>query len=191
MLRWVESTFSEFHLFFCESLKLLHLYSFTYILINQIPYTSHWLPSVTWLSLERTSRQHYHCLHSTLTYVASDLFSELKTSCQCLPLWLLGMSVSKTSDSLLIQILCWKLFYLPTFNDSHKKVLVAQSCPTLCDPMDYSPPGSSVHGILQARILAWVAIPISSSSSQPRDQTLVSCVAGRFFTIWATREARP
>ena len=70
-------------------------------------------------------------------------------------------------------------------------VLVAQSCPTLCDPMDCSPPpGSSVHGILQARILGWVAIPFSRGSSQPRDWTWVSCIAGRFFTIWATREAQ-
>ena len=54
---------------------------------------------------------------------------------------------------------------------------VAQSCPTLCDPMDCSPPGSSVHGILQARIWEWVAISFSRASSQPRDQTRVSCVS--------------
>ena len=54
---------------------------------------------------------------------------------------------------------------------------VAQLCPTLCDPMDYT-----VHGILQARILEWVAIPFSRGTSQPRDQTQVSCTAGRFFT---------
>ena len=66
---------------------------------------------------------------------------------------------------------------------------VAQSYPTLCDPMDCSPPGSSVHGILQARVLKWVAIPFSRESSQPRDWIQVSCLAGRFFTIWATREA--
>ena len=62
-------------------------------------------------------------------------------------------------------------------------VLVTQSCPTLCDPMDCSPPGSSVHGILQAEILDWVAIPFSRRSSQPRDQTRVSGIAGGFFTI--------
>ena len=61
--------------------------------------------------------------------------------------------------------------------------LVAESSPTLFDPMDYSLPGSSDHGILQARILQWVAIPSSRGSSQPRDQTQVSCTAGRFFTI--------
>ena len=67
--------------------------------------------------------------------------------------------------------------------------LVAQSCPTLCDPMDCSPPGSSLHGILQARILEWVAKPSSRGPSQPRDWTQVFCIAGRFFTVWATRKA--
>ena len=55
--------------------------------------------------------------------------------------------------------------------------------------MGYSPPGSSVHGFLHARILEWVAIPFSRGSSRPRDWIQVSCIAGRFFTIWATREA--
>ena len=59
----------------------------------------------------------------------------------------------------------------------------AQSCLTLCNPMDYSPPGSSVHGTLHARILEWVAISFSKGSSQPRDRTQVSCTAGRLFTI--------
>ena len=68
-------------------------------------------------------------------------------------------------------------------------VWVAQSCPILCDPMDYSPPSSSVHGILQAGILEWVAILFSRESSWPRDQTHVSHFAGRFFTFWATSEA--
>ena len=63
------------------------------------------------------------------------------------------------------------------------KVLVARSCPTLGDSMDCSPPGSSVHRILQTRILEQVAIAFSSGSSQPRDQTRVLCIAGRFFTI--------
>ena len=57
-----------------------------------------------------------------------------------------------------------------------------QSCPTLWDPMDYSPPGSSVHGILQARTLEWVAVPSSRRSSRPRNWTQVSCIACRFFT---------
>ena len=58
-------------------------------------------------------------------------------------------------------------------------------CLTLCDPMDYSPPGSSVHGIFQARVLEWVAIPFSRGSFWP---TWVSCSVGRHLTVWATRE---
>ena len=57
------------------------------------------------------------------------------------------------------------------------KVKVSQSCPTHCDSMDYT-----VHRILQARILEWVAFPFSRGSSQPRDQTQVSCIAGGFFS---------
>ena len=56
---------------------------------------------------------------------------------------------------------------------------VTQSCPTLCDTMNYT-----VHGILQAKILEWVAFPFSRGSSQPRSQTQVSCIAGRFFISW-------
>ena len=63
----------------------------------------------------------------------------------------------------------------------------AQSCPTLCDPMDYSLPGSSIHGIFQARILEWVAISFRRYSP-PRDRTRVSHTIGRCFTVWATRE---
>ena len=65
------------------------------------------------------------------------------------------------------------------------KLKVAQLCPTIWDPMDYT-----VHEILQARILEWVAFPFSRGSSQPRDQTQVSRIAGRFFSCWATREAQ-
>ena len=67
------------------------------------------------------------------------------------------------------------LFLILSFNVV--KVKVAQSCRTLCDPMDHR-----VHGILQARILEWVAFPFPRESSQPRDQTQVSCTAGGFFT---------
>ena len=65
---------------------------------------------------------------------------------------------------------------------------VAQSCLTLWDPMDCSLPGSSIHGISQARILEWVAISFSRRSSQPGNWTWVSCIVGRGFTVWATRE---
>ena len=65
-------------------------------------------------------------------------------------------------------------------------VLIAQSCLTLCSPTDCSSPGSSVHGILQAGTLEWVAVPFSRGSSPPKDWTQVSRTAGRFFTVWAT-----
>ena len=70
-------------------------------------------------------------------------------------------------------------------------VVAVQLCPTLCNPMDYSPPGSSVHGILQTRIVGWVAMPSSRGPSQPRDQTPVSCIAGRFCTIWEITSLHP
>ena len=69
-------------------------------------------------------------------------------------------------------------------------MLITQSCPALCYPMDCSPPVSSVLGIHQARILEWVVIPFFRGSSQPRDQTRVFCITGRFFTVWATRKAK-
>ena len=62
------------------------------------------------------------------------------------------------------------------------------SCSVVSDPMDWGPAVSSIHGIFQARILEWVAIPFSRGSSWPRDQTQVSLIEGRLFTIWATRE---
>ena len=68
------------------------------------------------------------------------------------------------------------------------KVLFPQLCPTLCNPKDYSLAGFSVHGISQARRLEWVAIPFSRGFSQPRDQTRVSCITGRFFTTEPPRK---
>ena len=77
-----------------------------------------------------------------------------------------------------------------SFSNAWKgKSEVAQSCPTLRDPVDCSPPGSSVYGIFQARILEWIAISFSGGCSWPRKWIQVSCIAGRFFTDWATREA--
>ena len=70
------------------------------------------------------------------------------------------------------------------------KALVTHSCPTLCDTMDcmhYSLPGFSVHGILQARILEWVAISFSRGPSRPRDWSWVPCITDRYFTVWALK----
>ena len=83
----------------------------------------------------------------------------------------------------------WKLINI----SGHVCAQSLQSCPTLCDPMDCSLPGSSVHGILLARIVEWVTMPSYRGSSSSRDQTpvsCVSCIAGRFFTHWATLEAQ-
>ena len=82
------------------------------------------------------------------------------------------------------------------FNNCLRQLLVCvrsqslQSWPTLSDPRDCSPPGSFVHGILQARILEWISYPFSKGTSWPRNWARVSCIAGGFFTSWATQEAR-
>jgi len=102
-------------------------------------------------------------------------------------------------ESLLLSFLPSNLYFpilwLDPSSSDHSLDLIhsfcAQPCPTLCDPMDCSPPGSSVHGILQARTLEWVAISSSRGSSQPREQTQVSCVsciAGGFFTAEPPRK---
>ena len=79
-------------------------------------------------------------------------------------------------------------YYLPPFlRYCFVLCLVLQSRPTLCKPMGYSSPGSSVYGILQARILEWVAMSSFRGSAQPKDGRKVSLIAGRFFNIWATR----
>ena len=67
--------------------------------------------------------------------------------------------------------------------------IVAQLCPALCDPMDCSPPGSSVYGISQARMLEWVVIPFSRGSSWPKDQTCISCIDKWILYCWAIMEA--
>ena len=88
---------------------------------------------------------------------------------------------------LLALVIFLTIYVYTNMHTSYYKSVSCWSCSTLwtwtCDPMDCSLPGSSVHRILQARMLEWVAIPFSRGSSQPRDQTWVSCIAGRFFTI--------
>ena len=101
-------------------------------------------------------------------------------SCQRLPtvvieidVWAQHLTVFK-DHSLLLLCCCW---------------LVAQSCPTLCDPLDCSLPGSSIHGISQGRILGWFAVSFSRRSSQPRDQAHTSCLGRWVLYHWAAREA--
>ena len=103
------------------------------------------------------------------------------------------LGLGSVSGLMTTSLLCasgWPNIYTLTdlqisFRKEKKEKKSLQSCLTLCDPVGYSPPGSSVHGILQARLLEWVAILFSRESFEPRDQTQVSCIAGSFFTIWA------
>ena len=86
--------------------------------------------------------------------------------------WILGRRNNWSESNVLVGV-----------NQVKKEVLVSQLCPILCDPMDYSLPGSSVHGILQARLLEWVAISFSRRSSWPRNRTWIVRIAGRFLTV--------
>ena len=105
-------------------------------------------------------------------------FSERLVTCWVLYLGILSSAVLHTSDFLSQTHFLW-----PPLE------LVPQSCLTLCHPTDCGPQDFHIHGILQARTLEWVAIPFSWGSYLPRDWTWVSCIAGGFFTIRATREA--
>ena len=107
------------------------------------------------------------------------LWCELQCPVIC-GIWVPGAGIKRTSAALEARRLT---------TGPPGKVILVQSCPNLCDPRDCSPPGPSVRGILQARILEWVAIPFSRGSSWPRVRTWVSCITGRFFTVCATREA--
>ena len=101
----------------------------------------------------------------------SSLGKNTGVGCHSLP-----QGIIRTQGSNL-HFLYWQVDSLPLSHQGKVKVKVTQSCPNLCNPMD-----CIVHGILQARILEWVAFPFSRGSSQPRDRTQVSHSAGRFFT---------
>ena len=114
----------------------------------------------------------------------------LRINCNMLP----NTQTSRVTDSQAstFHVVTSTFWFLQIDNMHGKKVqvIVAQSCPTLGNPMDCSLQGSSVHGILQARILEWVAICSSRGSSWPRDWTQVSHIAGRFFTVSTTRQSQ-
>ena len=94
---------------------------------------------------------------------------------------LLDHNILENRDPVLIFVNDIQQSVLCIQKDSESEV--AQSCPTLCDPMDCNLPCSSIHGIFQARVLEWVAISSSRGSSRPRDQTQVSHIIGRRFTV--------
>ena len=157
------------------------------------------LSMLQWIFPTQESKQSLlHCrqILYQLSYQGSPYWSEGGVKCQLFksPRW--TFSFIWRTAFLEAELFCFLHFIknLPFILHSSKvkkrKVLVTQLCLTFCDPMDCSPPGSSVHRILQARILECVAILFSRGSSPARDQTQVSHIAGRFFTLWATREAQ-
>ena len=134
--------------------------------------------SQTWLS-------DWHLL--TYIFIISMVFlkSELLWFSSCMPWVWSSPSYSRISINI-CSMTEWMHHYLVS-SLFRKGVCM---CLTPCDPMGCNPPGSSVHGILQARILDWVPIPFSRGTSQPRAQTCVFCSAGGFCTVWATRKAQ-
>ena len=116
----------------------------------------------------------------------SEVAQSCPTLCDPVDCSLPGSSVHGILQA---RVLEWGAITFSGYKFEVKWSEVAQSCPTLCNPMECSLPGSSIHGIFQARILEWVAISFSRGSSRPRDQSQVSHIVGRRFTIWATREA--
>ena len=123
-------------------------------------------------------------VHESESESESEVVSDL---CDSMDYSLPGSSVHGISQA---RVLEWGAiaFSLHAVNDWNSAYLPITGCSvtrlylTLCDPMDYSSPDSSVHGISQVRILEWIAVSSSSGSSQPRDRTQVSCIAGVFFT---------
>ena len=99
---------------------------------------------------------------------------------------IISMKLPKRGGPTIIRLLPYKAMNQSELAQASSLVLVAQSCPTLCDPRDCSLPGSSVHGIFQARVKEWVAISFSRASSRSGDRTQVSHIAGRCFTLWST-----
>ena len=134
-----------------------------------------WWPGGTWVS----ALEFPHADSQVPLKALGCSFSSYHTR-PTAPIWLLSWPENYFSHTLLRTT----TKHLDMFLDVIVKVKVIQLCLTLCDPMDYT-----VHGILQARILELVAYPFSSGSSQPRNGTRVSWIAGRFFTNWDIREA--
>ena len=110
----------------------------------------------------------------------------IEPSCLLSPVLAGGFStIVPLGNSIRVRVFEYGCLY---FYPKWKKREVTQPCPTLCNPMDCSLLGSSVHGIFQAIVLEWIAISFSRGSSQPRDWTQVSRIVDRHFTVWATRE---
>ena len=161
-----------------------------YLLLSRYPLA----PSFYWLIYTMVSDR------SICRCCIAELFQSCPTLCNPMDCSLPGFSVhgilqARTLEWVAISFSIYAIVYanvasINWYDSNSLKVKVTHLCPALFDPMDCSLPGSSVLGILQSRILEWVAVPSSRGSSWPRDWTRVSCIAGRFFTIWATRKAQ-
>ena len=152
------------------------------------PYPSH--PAQV-LSSAKLSADHSRCLQTSLNFHYSTICTIYLLSSSCFMSWDTFLPQdyqflrARTTHIVVTSPVC-----LAKRKVKEKKVKWLSRV-RLCDPVDCSLPGSSLHGILQARVLEWVAIAFSRGSSQPRDRTRVSCIAGKRFKLWATREALP
>ena len=137
-----------------------------------------------WLSVLRVIMFMFQCYSFKLSQpLLSLLLSQVCSLCLCLLCCPENRFISTIFlDSIYIYIYKNMTKHAPA--SEGEPLLVAKSCLMLCDPMECSPPGSSVHGIFQARILEWVATSFSRRSSPPRDRIQVSCITGRLFTAW-------
>ena len=143
-----------------------------------------------WWGQDRVWVQHVHTSIFKMWITNEDLLYGTGNSVQCYrAAWMGGEFGGMDTYPCKAESLCCPPETMATLLMGYESESeVAQSFPTLCDPMDCSLPGSSVHGIFQARVLEWLAISFSRGSSRPKDWTGVSHIAGRRFTIWATRE---
>ena len=163
------------HLCFCcyfETLSHRSLPSYHSSLFNMQVFE--WLNLIIILMTIITHLNIYIFPHKSTLHIQSDLDFIITFIFIIFLIWLIynvlvsGMQQSKLCVCVCIYICVYIYIYI--YNMVKKvKMLVAQSCPTLCDPIDCGLPGSSVHGILQAKIVEWVAMPYSRGSSQPRD----------------------
>ena len=136
-----------------------------------------------WVGCLHQVAKHSSCISCPWKFFESKYNLELSNFCQYyVPISNSFQVAIEGNGHKVARFPCVQLWLL--WQSEKWKCKVAQLCPTLCDPMDYT-----VHGILQSSILAWVVVPFSRGSSQPRDWTQVSSFAGRFFTSWAIGEA--
>ena len=145
-----------------------------------------WVKEILW-RMARHETEHMGLIHGSRRHALED---GMATHSSILA-WKIPMDkwAWRTTVHRVTKTQTWLKCFSTQTHTSMCVCLVTQLCPTLWDPMDCSPSVFSIHGDSPSRILEWVAMPSSRESSQPRDWTQVSCIAGGFFTDWTTREA--